>query len=134
MYRLLKTTRGLPDGVLQTRETEDEIVEVAITTVLEHASNGDEFSGCDIQVLREQLREEQETRVGPTVYSIDNVDPMTDEQVVAAGGGVCKHCHTSDDVEPGELEMGDGFVSRLLECSFCGGETTEQYSLSGSEE
>jgi len=68
--------------------------------------------------------------IGTRTYRIDFVDPMNDSEIAAAGGGVCVHCH-SDNTESGELQMYEGYVTRVLTCNVCNEETKECYSLSG---
>jgi len=133
MYRLLKTEAGLAPEILIVEELEDDIIDAAVKRILEHASNGDEYTSGDIEALREQMREDQKSNVGPVIYSIDNVSKMTDEEIAAAGGGVCQHCH-SDQTDPSTPEMDEGYITRLLTCEVCSEETIEYYPLKGTQD
>ena len=93
------------------------------------ASNGDEYTAADMAILLEKKVE----RVGNIIISLEEFNPLSDEEIIKRGGGVCKHCH-SDETNPEGLVMEDGYVSRNVNCYICGYTTVETYSLSGTEE
>lgn len=99
-----------------------------VDKVLSHASNAEEYTVLDI----ESIKENREERVGPIVYTVEEISPLSEESFRDAGGHCCIHC-LSEDIEAGDLKMCDGYVSRDLECNVCSSITTEQYSLSGYE-
>ena len=129
MFRILKEENNQPLEVLYTATNEENILDLLVDVSLSHATNANDYTNEDISHIKEQ----QKTVIGSTTYSVDNVSPMTDEEIVACGGGVCKHCHSSTDVDIGTPTMEDGYITRILTCEICDGETIEVYSLTGSE-
>jgi len=125
MYRLIKEKDGRIE-VLNASEDKDKMLDALETYVSEHASNGDEYTSCDFEAIREQESE----NIGSYTISVDSVYLMTDEEIVAAGGGVCAHCH-SDETDPSMPEMDEGFITRNINCLICGEDTEEVYSLTG---
>jgi len=129
MFRLVVQRGKAPLEIIAVNQDESVIENRLGRYVVEHASNGDEYTSSDIDAIKEAQTE----RIGPSVVFIDSVSPLSDEDIVSRGGGVCKFCH-SDQVDPGSLEMDDGYVSRTLECGVCQSTTVETYSLSGTED
>lgn len=130
MFRLLKinTETGDRPEVFDVNKNESQILLRFVNIVLDHASNSDDYTCGDIEAMKEN----REERVGSYIYKIDEVDKLTDKEIVAAGGGVCAHCH-SDQTNGHTCEMNEGYVERTIDCDICGKETVEQYSLSGVE-
>jgi len=112
--------------VLYANEDLDETLNRFANRILEHASNGDEYSSDDIEGMKESRSE----RVGPVLYEVSEVSTLTDEEIVSRGGGVCSHCH-SDETNGQECEMKEGYIERIVDCNICGKETIEQYTLEG---
>ena len=130
MYRLTKTVDGSEiKEILKANENQDIILNKLEDFVIELASNGDEYTSEDLSNLRENGSE----RIGNYILEVDYVNELTDEEIVKRGGGVCAHCH-SDETDPSDLKMNEGYVTRILDCDTCGKETTEVYSLTGTGE
>ena len=127
MYRVVKIKDGVKT-VVSVSESEEKILDKLCEAVLEHVSNGDEYTTCDL----EKIREVKSESIGLWLYEVDEVLKLTDKEIVAAGGGVCAHCH-SDETSEGSLSMQCGYVERIIDCDICGEETVEQYTLSGIE-
>jgi len=125
MFRLIKNTNEQIE-VLKTSEDEDKLLDSLQNYVVNHASNGDEYSMCDLDNVRENRQE----HIGNYIVSVDEVSTLTDEEIINHGGGVCAVCH-SDDTKPSMPLMNEGYITRSLCCNVCGSTTDEFYSLSG---
>ena len=97
--------------------------------VVEHASNGEEYTSSDLEAVRDS----QSEGIGDYVIYVDHVNTLADDQLVLKGGGVCAHCH-SDNVEASVPEMNEGYISRKLTCNVCNNATVEAYVFIGMEE
>ena len=127
MFRLIKKENG-EVTVLKASESESKILDYLCVAVIDHASNGDEYTPRDL----ENLREAKSEQVGPVVYAVDEVQKLTDSEIVKLGGGICAHCHSSETSD-GDLAMQPSYVERIIDCDICGEETVEQYILNGIE-
>ena len=125
MYRLIKEEDGQKE-IISATGGQDRIHEWFKDYIFMHASNGEDYTHDDYQKCIDQGYE----RIGSYKISISEVSMMKEKEFISCGGGVCIHCH-SDDVEPEELIMEDGYVSRNIECNICGESTKETYNLSG---
>jgi hypothetical protein len=128
MFRLVKIENDNTE-ILFASEDETLALSHLIDYVVSSASNGDEYTSCDIDRITEQRFE----NIGSYRIEVDEVSILTDSEIVARGGGVCAHCH-SDDTDPDTLSMDDGFITRDLTCNICNQLTVEQYVLTGIEE
>ncbi len=126
MYRVMKVTRGVKEEVLFANSHKEVVLDTFVDSVLESASNGEDYTQDDI----EEIRESESEVIGKCRFYIDEVKDMTAEEFEGAEGGVCVSCH-SDNVDAGELAMDNGFVTRKLICNVCDNETIETYTLNG---
>ena len=130
MYRLIKTSKdGSLEDVIAANVSEDIILDKLVKYVVEHASNGEEYTSSDLEAVRDS----QSEGIGDYVIYVDHVNTLADDQLVLKGGGVCAHCH-SDNVEASVPEMNEGYISRKLTCNVCNNATVEAYVFIGMEE
>lgn len=128
MFRLVKIQNVNTEIISAGEDEEGLLIDLKIY-VREHASNGDEYTSCDLEAIAEQRYE----KIGDYKVEVDEVSILTDDEIVARGGGVCAHCH-SDETNPEGLVMDEGFVTRKVTCELCKGVTNETYTLSGINE
>lgn len=130
MHRLIKITDGSEKVEILAASTNlDLILTKLVDYVVEHASNGDEYTSEDRSAIKYQERE----RIGDYTICVDHPSKLTDAKIVSRGGGVCAHCG-SDETDPSMPEMEDGYITRMLHCETCGLDTEEIYSLSGTRD
>lgn len=128
MFRLTKTDyQSGKTEILRTSEDEELMLDALCDHVRDNFSNGDEFSCGDFEAIRDERRE----GCGAYEIKVDEVDALSDEEIVDIGGGVCSHCHSTDvDCEEPVFDE-DARITREVVCNVCGNSTIEKYALVG---
>jgi len=136
MFRLIEKKSSGGIKVINASSDKNDMIDNLLTKVSNNFLKRGKYCST---VLGESI-ESFETRVSALMYYLDSVDQvvfmveefkeLTDRDIVAAGGGVCKCCG-SDNTEASMPKMNEGFITRNITCNVCFNDTDEYYPLAG---